>query len=41
MKESYANMVNDGKKDSERKEVSINVCTDPKSSCDSGSSYNY
>ena len=28
MKESYANMVNDSKRDSERKEVNINVYTD-------------
>ena len=34
-------MVKDNKKDSERKEVNINVCTDSKSSCDSGTSYNY
>jgi len=28
MKESYSNMVNESKKDSERKEVNINVCRD-------------
>jgi hypothetical protein len=41
MKEVNLNMVKENKRDSERKEVNINVCTDPKSSCDSGNSYNY